>query len=61
MAEAEKEAFVLDGAGGFYVAINPRDEAPKIIVAETVPEMRSKGGTRPGAPHFQIHLLRLSR
>ena len=47
--EAEREAFVPDGAGGFYVAINPRDEAPTITVADTAPEKKSKGGTRPGA------------
>ena len=47
--EAEREAFVPDGAGGFYVAINPRDEAPTITVADTAPEKKLKGGTRPGA------------
>ncbi len=43
------EAFVPDGAGGFHVAINPRDEAPIITVADTVPEKKSKCGARPGA------------
>jgi hypothetical protein len=49
LSEAEREAFVPDGAGGFFVAINPRDEAPIITVADTVPEKKSKCGARPGA------------
>jgi len=47
--EAEKEAFVPGGAGGFYVAINPRDEVLTITVADIIPEKKSKDGTRPGA------------
>ncbi len=49
LSEAEREAFVPDGAGGFFVAINPRDEAPIITVADTAPEKKSKCGALPGA------------
>ena len=53
LSEAEREAFVPDGAGGFFVAINPRDEAPIITVGRYSTrkkvKMRRTSGCRP--PH----------
>jgi hypothetical protein len=47
--EVKRETFITDSTVGFYVAINPRDEAPIITATDTVPEKKSKGGARLGA------------
>ena len=60
LSEAERETFVPDGTGGFFVAINPRDEAMTITVADTLPEKKSSGtGSGTGRPMNMAHYRRV--